>query len=117
MLKEEKHNQAEINSKGHLVIPKHIRHQFHLVPCSKLKIEVTGGQIVLTPHTLVDAMEKIIVDSLKKAGLKPDTKSLEHYQSAMQNAFSNIAAEVAEVIEEDSKHEDPVQKKAKRQSK
>jgi AbrB family looped-hinge helix DNA binding protein len=86
-----KNNHAEVNSKGHLVLPKEIRHQFHLVPGSKVRIEVEGDRIVLIPQALVDAMEKIIVDTLKKVGLKPDTASLSQYQAAMKLALANMA--------------------------
>jgi len=41
-------------------------------------------------------MEKVIVDTLKKAGLKPDAESLEQYQSAMKQAFKKISTDVAD---------------------
>ncbi len=96
-----KQYQAEVNSKSHLVIPKEVRHQFHIVPGSKVKIEVEGERIILIPHTLVDAMEKVIVDTLKKAGLKPEAESLVHYEHAMKQAFKKIATDVADETKED----------------
>jgi AbrB family looped-hinge helix DNA binding protein len=105
-----KNEQAEVNSKGHLVIPKEIRHQFHLVPGSTVKLEVEGDRIILTPHALVDAMEKIIVDTLKKAGLKNDPASLQYYHFAMKQAFDNMTIEVAEEKKK-TKEETPVSKK------
>ena len=109
-----KNDQAEVNSKGHLVIPKEIRHQFHLVPGSTVKLEVEGDKIVLTPHALVDTMEKIIVDTLKKAGLKNDQASLKFYHSAMKQAFDNMTIEVAD---EKKKAADASPTKKKSQSK
>ena len=109
-----KNDQAEVSSKGHLVIPKEIRHHFHLVPGSTVKLEVEGDKIVLTPHALVDTMEKIIVDTLKKAGLKNDSASLKFYHSAMKQAFDNMTIEVAD---EKKKAADVAPTKKKSQSK
>ncbi|MHC1759397.1 MAG: AbrB/MazE/SpoVT family DNA-binding domain-containing protein [Negativicutes bacterium] len=105
---------AEINSKGHIVIPKEIRQQFHFVPGSKVEIEVEGDRINLIPHSLVDAMEKIIVGTLKKAGLKPDAASLNQYHSAMKIAFDNIKSDVAD---ENVENTDPAPVKKVRQPK
>ena len=106
---------AEINSKGHMIIPKEIRQQFHLVPGSKVEIEVEGDRIALIPqHSLVDAMERIIVCTLKKAGLKPDAASLNQYHSAMKIAFDKIKSNVAD---ENMENTDPAPVKKVRQPK
>ena len=91
-----KNEQAEVNFKGHLVIPKEIRRKFHLVPGSTVKLEVEGDRLILIPHALVDTMEKIIVDTLNKAGLKNDPASLKYYHSAKKQAFDNMTIEVAD---------------------
>ena len=94
--KKMKNEQAEVNSQEHLVIPKEIRQHFHLVPGSTVKLEVEGDKIILTPHALIDKMEKIIVETLKKAGLKTDSVSLQYYHAAMKQAFDKMAINVAE---------------------
>ena len=56
-----------LSSKGQVVLPKQARSQLHLRPGAKLKCEVQGDSILLTPQQPVKATGRLIKDS--KTGL------------------------------------------------
>lgn len=81
-----------LTSKGQVTIPKKIRDQLNWSAGIKLKFYFDGAQLRVTPVTVIDEMESLLLDDLMDLsyqGAELETKLLER-KKALKQAFTQL---------------------------
>lgn len=83
---------ATLTSKGQVTIPKKIRDQLNWSAGIKLKFYFDGTQLRVTPVTVIDEMESLLMDDLidlDYQGVELENKLLER-KKALKQAFNQL---------------------------
>lgn len=76
-----------LSSKGQVVLPRMIRSLLHLTPGTKLKCEVRGDSVILTPETAPAVSQDFMTDSITGLRIRKAPAASEPVTSEMIKAL------------------------------